>query len=299
MKKKSKQKNKITYFNELKDENGFIYSIDNLRIEFTLDKKYEASLSNLFSKITRTDISHYENFKFHNYRHLWTISYDANSSMTVGYSLNGTDYHSDLTKGFIDVNPNKVGSYEQFWKDYYQIKSMCKYFNVKRCDIALDIPIKREYLTILKTNKKYEQVSKSQSNKTEYLGMRSKLGFIKLYNKTMQSNLDYDLSRIEITCLLSAKSYKQYFPTVYDISRNGKLSDELNQLNDTERAIVKMESLLMQMGGDDAYIIFNSMGRGMKKKLREFIMEENHKITYSEDVIEELIQNAQKMYLDK
>ncbi|MBR2674495.1 MAG: hypothetical protein IKE52_03445 [Mogibacterium sp.] len=295
---KNNKKNHLCYFNELRDQNDYIYSIDNLRIEFSIDSYCEDLFLKYFSCFGRTDITHYDNFKFHNYRHLWTIAYDEKSSMTVGFSLNGADYHSDKLSGYIDVNPNKVGSFKQFWKDYNFIHNFSKYFNVKRCDIALDLPIKREYLSLIKNNKKYEQISRSHSNRTEYLGRRSNIGFVKVYNKSMQSKLDYDLTRIEITCLLSTESYKQYFPEIYDISRKGMFEEELDSLNDTEKAIVIMQNKLMHIGDDDAFMIFSSMGRAMKKKLKKFIVAEECKISYSDNVLEELINSAHSLYID-
>ena len=294
-----KRNNTIPYCNELYDSNQYVYSIDNIRFEFSLDKQYESLFFNIFSNITRTDIVYHESFRHGSYKHLWTIRYDKTASMTIGYCLNGNDFHSDSIKGFIDLNPNKTGSNAQFWTDYNKIKLYCKYFNIKRCDIALDIPIKRKYLLLEKNNRKYEQISYSHDNKTEYLGRRSNVGFVKLYNKTMESKLDYDISRLEITCLLSLKSFKQYFPAVYDISQQIKLSDELEQLNDTERGIVEMAYILTKNGNDAGLMIFNSMGRYMKEKLKKFILPDQCKITYSEDILEELIKNAMSLYLNE
>ena len=288
---------KVSYYNELRDENGYVYSIDNLRIEFFLDKSFEKIFLSYMSFILRTDIYYQENFKHHKYKHLWTIRYSDYASMTIGYCFNGNDFHSDSYKGFIDVNPNKTGNHEQFWIDFNKLKSFCKFFNVARCDIAIDLPIKREYLLLTKDKRKYEQISYSYKNKTEYLGTRSRIGFTKIYNKTMESKLDYDLTRVEITCLLSKESFNQYYPKIFDMSQNTKLSRELDSLNDTERAIINMLSILNNNGDDSALIIFNSMGRVMKNKLKKFIASEHSQIIYSEKTLTKLIDNAQHLYL--
>ena len=298
MKKQNKKVKLLSYYNELHDENGYIYSIDKLRIEFSLDKQYAQSFADYMGQITRIEIhKHHDNYEWFKYRNFWTIKYDAGVSMTIACGLNGKDVTSDVLTGYIEVDPNKAGHYEQFWVDYKTIKSFCKYFNLKRCDIALDIPVKRKYLILEKNNRKYNQEFHSHDNKTEYLGKRSHIGYVKLYNKTMESKLDYDLSRLEITCLLSSESYKQYFPAVYDISRRNKLSDELEELTDTERGIVEMASILTRNGDDAGLMIFNSMGRYMKEKLKKFILPEQCMITYSAQTINRLITDAISLYL--
>ena len=301
--KRIKEKGKISHYNELYDENGYIYSIDNICIGFIIDKRREVDLFSMLGNISRTDIDYKEKFSTRNYRHLWTIKYGEGASMTVKYVYNGYDYHSDILKGVIDENPNKTGAYTQYWKEYNGLKSYFKEFEIKRLDVAIDIPIKHRNLIVKKDKRKYVELYNSADDATYYLGKRSNIGNVKIYNKTtemLKKNivLGYDSSRIEVTCLPSLESFKQHYPTICDTSHLNNMDESYDSLNNTEKGIVSLISLLKTYGyGEEALKTYQNMCYGMRKKLKPFVLQEPCLISYSEDTISQLLNNTRELYL--
>lgn len=88
----------------------------------------------------------------------------------------------------------------------------------------------------------------SFQNRTEYLGKRSNVGFVKLYNKSIESKLDYDLSRLEITCEPNVHDFFQYVPNVYYIGLSSQLGMDIESLNDTDKYILTAEWKLLTNG---------------------------------------------------
>lgn len=237
------------YYKCVKSECG-VLSIDNIRIAFDVHPKYLQYVADFFNKSSRIDIEKYpENFRMGNYRHLWTIRYSSTASMTVGLEKNGNCAVEDRCKGYLDFNPNKVGVFEQFWRDYDTLKQW-SYFEVKRCDIAYDIPIPRERVRLYKDKRKYRIDSLSIKNFTEYLGQRNKEAFVKVYNKQIESDLDVALTRIEVTCKFDLNSYICYFPKVYVVQECKQITLDDPQLKDTEKVILTMACDLLGLGGD-------------------------------------------------
>ena len=282
----------MKYFNELRDDsNNYTYSVDGCRINFSVSERFVSDISSLIMSL-RSDITVYPtSTKSFNFRNLIKFDYDTESSMTMGYGFNGTNAREDMRKGYLDFNPNKVGSFSQFWADYREIKSLCEDFVIDRIDIALDIPVKREYLILEKDNRKYELNMRSISNRTEYLGQRSHVGFVKLYNKTLESSLDYDLTRLEITCEPNLISFISHFPKVYDISLNNQLSIDFESLNDTDKYILGAEWELLNANLDPGLTRFNSLSYYQKKKLKPFLMPESSLVLFSRDSLTELFRD--------
>ena len=84
--------------------------------------------------------------------------------------------------------------------DLEKIRSFCSTYEVARWDLAVDVPFDRSNLHLKKDRRKYELHEHSYNDRTEYLGVRNSVGRVKVYNKTVESKLDYLLSRIEVTC---------------------------------------------------------------------------------------------------
>lgn len=70
---------------------------------------------------------------------------------------------------------------------------------IKRWDLAVDVPYGRDCVQLIKDNRKYSQFYKSAQDFTEYLGSMSSPGRVKIYNKQIEAELDYPLTRIEVT----------------------------------------------------------------------------------------------------
>lgn len=260
------------YYKCVKTPDGSILSVDNLRIAFEVHPRYLQHVADFFNDSTRIDIEKYpQNFKMGSYRHLWTVRYTPTATMTVGLEFNGKSAVEDRLKGYLDFNPNKVGKFERFWRDY-DLLHQWAVFEIKRCDIAYDIPVKREKIRLIKDRRKYRIDSKSISDFTEYIGERNKTGFVKVYNKQIESDLDVPLTRIEVTCKFDEIEYLRHFPLVYKINENGKQTS-LNdaKLNENEQVIVSLALDLLGLRGDPFQALKLIQRPEKRKKLIEFL----------------------------
>ena len=81
----------------------------------------------------------------------------------------------------------------------------------------------------MKDQRKYTLMKYSNENMTEYLGVRSSHGQVKLYNKALERGLESDLTRLEITVdyeRCSWGEFRRLFPVVLD--NGSQLPDDLN-----------------------------------------------------------------------
>lgn len=292
----------IKYFMPYRTEQGYVLSVDNVRINFEVNAHYKTELESFLNDSRNIHIKQYPiDLRDFRYKYLYNFSYCDNIlknefSMTLGYIFNGTNVHVDIYKGFLDYNPNKLGDIKQFWNDLNYIKSCCAAWDIARCDIALDIPAKREYVILEKDNRVYECKAYSFQNMTECLGLRSHIGRVKVYNKTLESDLDYDLTRIEVTCLFNSTSYFNNFPKIWNITNDIQLSTDILELNDSDLAILRMALECMRSHNDNGLMIFNSMGRKKKQKLKKYLLPESCLVVPSANDVNKII-NALGAYI--
>lgn len=193
----------LRYYCPLYDNSQYgqiVYSCDMLRLKFTcFIQDFQKLMNNLC--FDNVNYKYYESFGYFKYRHIWVVDIGL-STLTIGYSLNNYKSKYDGDVGFVEFNPNKCIIDNKFF-DFYNRLSYCfKTCDIASYDIAVDLPIKRKYCCINRENQKtYTTISKDfeLNDLTEYLGLIHSNGTIKLYNKTIESKLDYDLTRFEFT----------------------------------------------------------------------------------------------------
>ena len=289
----------LKYVNEHHFDDGSILSCDGLRIKFSVRSDCVEEFSTYMCATTRIDIVAYPpKTKDFAYKYMWTINYGTSESMTVGFEFNGSNHASDVCSGFLDFNPNKVADFGGFWSDFRYIKSLCEEWTVLRCDIAYDIRAKRENVILVKDNRKYELIAYSLSNRTECLGMRSAVGRVKVYNKTLEAKLDYDLTRIEVTCEPTPESFFKYYPEIYNLELAGQFGMDVFDLSTTELALVRLILECQRSGIDNGMMIFNSLDFKKKQKLKTFVCPESALVLCSSVVVSQIFGNLRKDYVD-
>ena len=169
-----------------------------LNLDFgTNAERLTSYLQSIEDNDLRFQVDYYPSYKSYKYRHLWAIKImDDDTSFSLGLDLgrNNDDKHI----GFIEFNPNKCQNNEvfnEFW-------DMVRFFSVTRqlvrYDFAIDIPLRRGLVRLVKDGKKMYQLIEKDDGITEYQGVRSHGGFVKVYDKTKESDLDKDVTRVEI-----------------------------------------------------------------------------------------------------
>lgn len=116
-------------------------------------------------------------------------------NVTVGLGFN-KDKSVDFLTGFIEFNPNKSAKHAYYLLDHFQSRYKVRY-ELSRWDYAVDVPIARSSVLVARDSRKYEcHISNAC---TTYLGMRNQVGRVKVYDKTAESHLTQDWTRIEVT----------------------------------------------------------------------------------------------------
>ena len=271
----------LKYYNKIDLQNNCILSCDMLRLSFKLNQEKMKEFMNYINSSTLKDFSidvkYFHNLQQYKFRNLVsitkTLGFDK-ISFAMGIGFNGTS--KDKETCFIEFNPNKTYDLVLPYLNY--IKKISYGLTFVRCDMAIDIPISKNMITISKDSRKlsriyrYDLHSKDLNNCTEYLGCRSNNGFVKLYNKQIESNLNYVLTRLEITLdSLEYKNFQKCMPNIHFL-KNMNLCD-MAMLNDTDRVL-----MLLLLESDKPYDLINMLGRGKKEKIKSLLSSEQNEL---------------------
>ena len=235
----------------------------------------------------------YQSRRLGKYNYLINVSEFVNSNgginkFTIGLDLcEANNSHSGNC--FIEFNPNKNDMNFIWWLldviSQFVVPVNGEYFDIKRYDLAVDIPCKRSEVMLVKSGKRtYTRMI--TDSVTEYLGKHNSNGFTKVYDKTVESNLDYDLTRVEITC----DSLTDYsFPEVYVVHDNDM---DLTELNDTDTVIV---SMLRQFEHDEQLSYLRAMGRRKQEKLKPYIYPKDKQFNFNLSLIAWLMMDIEQL----
>ena len=222
---------------------GVIASVDSLRIKFTYPKCYtdlatherHDTLVFLLDRLTdnsRWLLGQYDvkvaesRFKIGNYAYTvhFELKKDVSFTVLVGrYATpeGATGYAYDKVNRYvydavIDFNPNKVSG--TVLRDTIGILSAYAITSsVQRFDLALDFPIARDDLQLVRRpGSKYQCIIGAKGAKTENIGERQQHSEIKLYDKAAELGLDgVACTRCELTLVPDKyESIKDVFPKI-------------------------------------------------------------------------------------
>lgn len=260
-----------------------------LRISFEVSEEKLSEVARYYSSHNRLDVTVYPlNFGEFKYRNMVKIDY-GRSSMTMGLGFNGTN-REDQLKGFIEFNPNKVMDSPMINQDIGYLLSRCVDYSVVRWDLAVDIPFDRERIHMVRDKRKFEMSLTSYENRTEYLGQRNAVGRVKLYNKTIESKLDYSLTRLEVTMGKFEDFYsdfERFIPEVWTDDAQGELVDYTG-LSQTQRLLAQ---LLRDSPTPEYYL--KTLGYRMRKKLEPYIVGDDARLEFDRNIVYKIITHIQ------
>lgn len=265
----------MRYYVSFVDSSKYCYSVDKLVVHgsFLYDcwDEFSARLRLLMIRFTCYEempfsVSLFRDTYYHSFKKL---TYSNNfkfelcqGSDTFSFWL-GTHFQSydkTLNTWKLELNPNKCMPCEFVSELYALLLFYSKRVDIVEFDIAVDMPFSRDSFFLVKDKRKYQCVVNSSVDTTEYLGCRHQHGFVKLYNKQKESNLDYSLTRFEISCTsLNLCDIVDSLPCVYFLSGQIGLVD-IN-LNDTDKFILK--TLILDPSR------LSELGRKKRYKMRE------------------------------
>lgn len=199
-----------------------IYSLDKLILEFVMRTSDAQSLMSSYG--SKLNVSQWVSGKLsvcrYNYSFEVQDCFGDSQSFWIGFQPNWKKYNGQVTFGRVEFNPSKVGDLLEFQGTYLKILSLVDKINIKpiRFDLAIDIPVDRSKVQMLKDKRTYEEYSNSDSDRTQYLGPRNAHGRVKVYNKALERKLDIELTRVELTIDYDKRSLdevKKILPNLY------------------------------------------------------------------------------------
>ena len=255
----------IYYYDELLFDN-LIFSIDNVVLDFSitsleLQDLFEFNI-NMMSNSSKIFVRSWEGHGAGSFRKQCVFQLDDERSFWLGQGLIGNGTLLDRYR--LDFNPNKLADDPNLRsiREFLVRNSRSVLCRVTRFDLAIDIPVEREKCFLVKDRRMYIE-RRHGKEYTQYLGSKSsKIGRVKLYNKTAEADLDYPLTRLELT-LDPAKSFEKIsFPLVYYLNTDAIAESDI-KVSDTDRFIL---NALLQ-----GYGTLNDLGRKTRAKMQSLL----------------------------
>ena len=265
----------MRYYVSFSDDFNYTYSIDKLVLHGTFlyntFDEFSARLNSLMIKSVCYDELPFSMSLYRDtyYQSLKKLTYLNNfkfelcfgseqSSFWLGTHFQGFDKTLDTWK--LELNPNKCMPCDFVSSLFSLLNTYSKHISIGEYDIAVDIPLPRDFLFLVKDKRKYQCILNSSVDKTEYLGSRHQNGFCKLYNKQLESCLNSPLTRFEVTCTsLLLSDILSVFPLIYAQREQFLFID--SKLNDTDKFILK--TLIFDP------VRISELGRSKRKKMSE------------------------------
>lgn len=295
----------LTYF-EPYNSNNVIYSCDMIRLRFAFDDRIKSIPLDFMYHVCWSfgyKVNKFDSSKQNSYRNMFVFSKkddDTSSVIKIGFFLNRKDscgYHSN----FIEFNPNKtdISVIAYLFRSFaaYAVKmSSRSIFELVRYDLAIDIPVDRHYVRLLKSGKRsYTRIE--DVSLTEYLGKHNSNGFTKVYDKTIESELDYELTRVEVTC----DSLQPALPDIHLEQYQTSIDFDFD-LTKTDKVLVE---LLRRCDDTDRAYWFRQLGRVKQDKIRQYIFSDVDMFKYDKaailhvlDVVENIVNDNLEDYYD-
>lgn len=256
----------VSYYRPQKTKENHIYSLDMVRLNLDFGTNTERMthyMQHVGDNDLRYEIAYYPSYKPYKYRHLWSVKIpDDDTGFSIGLDLgkNNEDKH----KGYIEFNPNKCHNNKAFNEFWDVFKGFTVTRDLVRYDLAIDVPMRRGQVKLKKDGKHAYELYEKNDGITEYQGIRSHDGFVKVYDKTKESELDYDLTRIEIT-LDKNTDINKVFPKVlmYDDQVSMNFDSELTA---NEKVIVSMLRNI-----DEPMFYYKQLSYRFRKKIEPYL----------------------------
>lgn len=174
------------------------------------------------------------------FKHNFLFEVSRGERYFVGVQANWMTPSQYNTYVRLEFNPAKLFACLEFFDLHRRLMSAAIHVDVKKFDLAIDIPVAREDCFLFKDQRMERMEKHSESNKTSYLGQRGQHGNVKLYNKQLESDLPYPLTRLEITMdyeHILELDFQSVFPKVLCFDTGQLVLDDCDY-SDTDRVLL-------------------------------------------------------------
>lgn len=297
----------VPYFRSLKDDNNIIYSIDMIKIKGTLTTSNKRTLETYLSR--KSELMGWKEPKINTcplrYHYMMQLVYDTdihfNSKSSIQLFIGLNDFNGRINNDIILVfNPNKVCDSKYNGNSFEALKDLTFFMKhisnacVVQFDLAIDIPTHRQNVTTQACfGRAYSRVNGDNTiitetgiavvdaeDYTQYVGKHQTHGFLKIYNKRVESKLDYDLTRVEYTIICSEHRQDYRYSKVlyklndYDLGCNEITENELYQNFYRLACRLQVQSEILEM--------FSS--RKIKAKLKDVMLNQYQELDWVHSV---------------
>lgn len=292
----------VNYFFKEVDENGYTHSIDNLVIVYDINPIYQNdyldividSIHNLRDTYNG-QINYWERLNVNACsKYSWYCNHvhlDDGIYLSIGHYREGIkELHSYVVFPLLklEINPNK-----HFEKPVFQdlqkiINRFCVSGMLKKYDYAIDIPCKINDVQIFNTRKE-----PGLYKGTRYYGQRSRDGFVKIYDKTKESDLDMFLTRVEHTFDTIKHSKEKSFTAFHVLQPD--LQNTSVDISKTDSVIVSLCNLL-KANSIEYMDVLQGLDKRKRKKIIEFLNGGYKEITFNQELHDKLISQVMEKF---
>lgn len=259
------------------DRNRNVYSCDMLRIKGYLsdDDECEYGFHKYFDNPMRFDLSDVSvRTKIGTFKYLWTMTC-KHTSVTVLHWFNAPSLTDDDRRMVVlEFNPNKL-----VYEDFLELDRILQFLvslEIVRVDLAMDIPLPRSLLHLLKDNRNYEYQDHNQNGITEYLGSRNTTNYVKLYDKQKESKLDGAMTRLEFTCSPDMVEFKKHLPHV--LVEHEQIALELMEYSDLNSTQIALVSCLKALPVHERVRALKELNYRLKTKLSPYVLTDTYEL---------------------
>ena len=187
-----------SYWNVYRTPNGESFSIDMVRLRLSFMSGKGEWLSEHAQTFDCDEMSAWTSkIRPGGWYELWSFKL-GDSSVALGIGFMEPSCKVNMNRGFIEFNPNKVAGDKRFWRLLEKLAPCVSRAELKRFDLAFDVPRDRHDCRLSKDRRIYKAVI--SNGITEYLGVKNTPGYVKVYDKAAEMKLSGVLTRIELTC---------------------------------------------------------------------------------------------------
>lgn len=268
------------------EKDGVFASCDMVRYRLKfLPRTFKSLQSRLDTAMCDTAPDFWQSRKIGAYRMLWVFE-AGESSISVGLGRNEPSGKIRQDCGFMEYNPNKASA-DSFtpWLLGKLVDEGVK-FELSRWDLAIDLPIPRNEIALMKDARKYESIVKGSA--TEYLGERNKPGRVKVYDKAAESGLSEPVTRVELTCSgnWGLPEIERAWPSLLRLP----IHENTDNLNRATAVMILLLSHMLNLGQPiESYL--SMLDKRMKSQVRA-ILSHGNEITFPADLISKLLRSG-------
>ena len=289
----------IRYFKSYIDNNNFVHSIDNVIVIYDLKIDYNKVLEKIQS-ISRTlnPKKYYENLnvlpctKYSFWVH--TINIDSCYICLGKHSEKGIEVGTgkkewyQLDKMRIEINPNKWHDSNLFRMLMDMVEEVAFEGVIDCVDYAIDVPCNINDVVVLRSRKEY-----GEYKGTRYYGRRGKNGMVRIYNKMIESELLYQLTRIETRWKCKDKFSSVDFGVINRFINNEPTEDKLSL---STGLILEMLQELKMLGSDNVDKYLSRMNFKTRKQIIELVHGDLTKYEYDMLYLNKLMDDIKELF---